>query len=126
MTRPDEPLTGGSLRAAISDELGHLLLHYSGRGPTQTHTVVHDDLIVCLLEHTLTKAERSLINAGHHASVLNARNLLHDTMRDDLTEVVQRHSGRKVIAFMSDHHLDPDISAALFVLQPQTAGDQPH
>ena len=40
-------------------------------------------------------------------------------MRDDLTEVVERLSQRKVIAFMSHNHIDPDLASELFVLAPR-------
>jgi len=31
---------------------------------------------------------------------------------------VERHSGRKVRAFLSDNHVDPDIAVESFVLEP--------
>jgi hypothetical protein len=34
---------------------------------------MHDDLIVCLLGDSLTRAEHTLIGGGHHASVLDTR-----------------------------------------------------
>lgn len=39
-------------------------------------------------------------------------------MRDELVEAVERLSGHKVIAFMSQNHIDPDLAAELFVLEP--------
>jgi hypothetical protein len=41
-------------------------------------------------------------------------------MRDELIEVVERELDRKVIAFMSDNHIDPDLAVEVFVLQPST------
>jgi len=42
-------------------------------------------------------------------------------MRADLIEIVERHLGRKVIAFMSQNHIDPDLAVEVFVLEPGAA-----
>jgi uncharacterized protein YbcI len=118
MTSPNEVLTEGTLGGAISDEIVGLLHRYTGRGPTEARTYVHDNLIVCLLGDSLTKAERSLVTGGHYASVLDTRHLFQRTMRADLTEVVERLSGRTVIAFMSQNHIDPNFGLEAFVLSP--------
>jgi uncharacterized protein YbcI len=38
-------------------------------------------------------------------------------MRTELIEVVERLTGRKVAAFMSDNHVDPDVAVETFVLE---------
>jgi hypothetical protein len=40
-------------------------------------------------------------------------------MRDDLTSMVEILTGRKVRAFMSDNHIDPDTGVEVFLLEPQ-------
>jgi uncharacterized protein YbcI len=118
MLSPDEVLTDGTLGGAISDEIVSLLHRYTGRGPTEARTYVHDNLIVCLLGDSLTKSEKSLITGGHYASVLDTRSLFQQTMRADFTEAVERLSGRKVIAFMSQSHIEPNYGLEAFVLAP--------
>jgi uncharacterized protein YbcI len=118
MLSPDEVLTDGTLGGAISDEIVSLLHRYTGRGPTEARTYVHDNLIVCLLGDSLTKSEQSLITGGHYASVLDTRSLFQQTMRADFTEAVERLSGRKVIAFMSQSHIEPNYGLEAFVLAP--------
>jgi hypothetical protein len=39
-------------------------------------------------------------------------------MRDDLVKVVEDALDRKVIAFMSTNHIDPDMAVEVFVLEP--------
>jgi hypothetical protein len=39
-------------------------------------------------------------------------------MREDLISAVERLTERKVIAFMSENHIDPDMAAEIFVLEP--------
>jgi hypothetical protein len=47
-------------------------------------------------------------------------------MRAELVSAVEQHSERKVIAFMSDNHVDPDMAVEIFVLEPQADGDESH
>jgi hypothetical protein len=42
-------------------------------------------------------------------------------MRDDLIAIVERQLDRKVIAFMSQNHIDPDLAVEVFVLEPDGA-----
>ena len=44
------------------------------------------------------------------------RQLYQDTMRIEFTEAVERLSGRKVIAFISGNHVEPDIAVEMFIL----------
>lgn len=74
--------------------------------------------MVCLLEDTRTRAESSLIDAGEVASVMATRKKFQDTMRQRLVADVEEITGRKVIAFMSDSHLEPDFASETFVLEP--------
>jgi hypothetical protein len=46
-------------------------------------------------------------------------------MKDKFTDVVQEVMGRKVIAFLSQVHFDPDISQETFVLEPDTTDGGP-
>ena len=39
-------------------------------------------------------------------------------MRDDLVAEVEGLTGRRVIAFLSDNHLEPDIAIEAFKLTP--------
>jgi uncharacterized protein YbcI len=39
-------------------------------------------------------------------------------MRDSCSRKVERLTGRKVIGFMSDNHIDPDIAVEVFILEP--------
>jgi uncharacterized protein YbcI len=113
----EERPTGGSLAAAISNAIVRIMAEYTGRGPTKARTSIRDDLIVVLMRETLTKAERSLLAAGQHDFVLETRKRHQNTMREDFVAAVQILTERKVIAFMSTNHLEPDMAAELFVLE---------
>ncbi|HYI81305.1 MAG TPA: Na-translocating system protein MpsC family protein [Thermoleophilaceae bacterium] len=114
-----EHATTGPLAAAISNGVVHLVLEYTGRGPTRARTHITDELISVVLEDTLTKGERSLVEDGKTALVLDARKAYQQTMRRDLIAMVEEATGRKVRAFLSDNHMEPDVAIESFLLEPQ-------
>jgi uncharacterized protein YbcI len=116
MTSPSEILKGGALNAAISNAVVQLLGEYVGRGPTKARTIHGGKFVLCVLEDTMTKGERSLVAGGYEEFVLRARHALQHTMRKDLTAAVEALTHRKVAAFLSDNHIEPDLAAEVFVL----------
>jgi len=110
----------GPIASAISTAAVRLLHEYTGRGPTQARTTVSRDLVVILLADSMTKAEKTLVTKGEAEFVLSMRHRFQEAMRDDLIAIVETNLERKVIAFMSDNHIDPDMAAEVFILEPQT------
>jgi uncharacterized protein YbcI len=110
----------GAVSAAISTAAVQLLAEYIGRGPTKAHTVINQDSTMILFRDTLTRGERRLVSRGMADHVLETRKRYQTLMREDLIAIVEGHTGRKVIAFMSDNHIEPDIAAEVFVLEPQS------
>jgi len=53
--------------------------------------------------------------------VLHTRDEVQEIMRDALCAEVERVMGRKMIAFMSDNNVEPDMGVEVFVLEPETA-----
>jgi uncharacterized protein YbcI len=104
--------------AEISDGAVRLLQEYTGRGPTRSRTMVNEDSVMVLLGDTLTKGERKLVQSGNAERVLQLRHDFQMAMREDLIELVEGATGRKVVAFMSQNHIDPDLAAEVFVLEP--------
>lgn len=120
---PAEHSQTGSRAAALANHVVRLMSEYTGRGPTKARAYLQDDLVVVLLAETLTKGERSLAGNGEAARVLDTRQAIQSTMREDLVAGVEEITGRRVLAFMSDNHLEPDLAAEIFVLAPE--GDAP-
>src|SRR3954465_1990560 len=102
----------------ISTATVQLLHEYTGRGPTKAKTLINHDVVTVLLADTPTKGGRKLVDSGRSDRVLQLRHDYQLTMRDDLIEFVERQLERKVIAFMSQNHIDPDLAVEVFVLQP--------
>jgi uncharacterized protein YbcI len=114
-----EPLAGGRLSAAISNAAVRIHRDYLGRGPDKARTTIADDVVVVLMQDTLTKAERSLVAAGQRDAVLRTRQTFQRTMRPDLVGEIEQLSGRAVVAFMSANHIDPDLACEVLVLAPE-------
>ena len=116
----------GSTAAAISNGAVGLLHEYTGRGPTKARTTINHDSVMILFGDSLTKAERTLAENGDGEVVLQMRHRFQEAMRADLIAIVETETGRKVVAFMSANHIDPDMAAEIFVLEPvpETAVDE--
>jgi uncharacterized protein YbcI len=102
------------------------LSEFTGRGPTKAKTSMNRDLITVVMQDTMTKAEKSLASNGDVKFVLDMRHRFQLAMKDELVGAVERLSERKVIAFMSDNHIDPDMAAEIFVLEPLPTTDGNH
>jgi uncharacterized protein YbcI len=108
--------TPGSLSAAISRMIVRLFAEYTGRGPTKARTTIRDNVVVCIAEDNMTKAERRLVQEGEGELVVTVRRKFQSTMRDDLVGGIELLTGRKVVSFLSDHDGDADMAVELFVL----------
>jgi uncharacterized protein YbcI len=107
----------GAISAQISTGAVQLLSEYTGRGPTKAHTILNKDSVTIILRNLLTKGERSLVAADKGDEVLRSRYAYQQVMRVDLSELVERAVDRKVIAFLSANHLDPDVAVEFFLLE---------
>ena len=56
------------------------------------------------------------MSAGKGEEVLKSRSAYQEVMSGDLTELVERKLDRKVIAFLSANHLNPDVAVEFFLL----------
>jgi uncharacterized protein YbcI len=112
----------GALTAAISNSMVGLLRDSTGRGPTRARTTIDENMIVCVMGATLTKGEQSLVADGKHEVVLHSRRAFQETMQGDAITAVQELTGRRVVAFMSNNHIDPDLAVEVFILE-SVAGD---
>jgi uncharacterized protein YbcI len=101
----------------ISTAAVQTLHEYTGRGPTKAKTTIDGDLVTVLLADTLTKGERTLVDKGRGERVLKLRHDYQSAMREDLIGIVERQLDRKVIAFMSQNHIEPDLAVEIFVLE---------
>lgn len=110
---------GASPASEISAAAVQLVREYTGRGPTRSRTTINQDSVMILLGDTLTRGERKLVESGQADRVLQLRHDYQGAMSDDLVKAVEETLHRKVIAFMSQNHIDPDLAVEVFVLEPK-------
>jgi uncharacterized protein YbcI len=116
---------GGQLGAAISNAVVRLMAEYTGRGPTKARTSIRDNVVLVVLQDTLTKGERALVRKGREEKVIDLRGEFQAAMRDEVETAIEELTGRRVTAFMSANHIDPDLAAELFVLEGGPPFDKP-
>jgi uncharacterized protein YbcI len=90
-----------------------------GRGPTKARTVwAGPDIVLVTLEHTLTPAERKLVELGEDGRLRDLRLLFQYAEIEAFCEPVERFTGRKVRAFVSGIDARADLASEMFVLHP--------
>lgn len=103
--------------ADISREIVGLLKKLVGRGPTKSRTYIHDDCVIVLLREGHTTGEETMFAAGGGRGVAQGRVDMAETIREPLIEVIERHTGHKVVGFMSSSQQHPDLLCFVFVLE---------
>lgn len=111
----------GRQASAIGTAITRLHREHYGRGATTTRTVFNRNYVVAFLDDIYTPVERTLIEAGSAETVKETRQVFQMAMRQAFSEAVEEITGRKVIAFMSQVHFEPDMAAEIFVLEPTSA-----
>jgi uncharacterized protein YbcI len=112
------PLSGGELNAAITRELIRIHTAAIGRGPRKSYSFHSGDTLITVMLGVLTRAEQTLVSYKEGEAVLAMRRLSQRAMAEEMKAVVARLTGRDVLAFMSDNHIDPDMAVQVFILAP--------
>ena len=114
----ESSMQDGELAATISNTVVRALARTTGRGPTKAKTTLGDNGVFVVLQDTLTRGEQTLTDAGEGVAVLDLRRRWQRVMQADVSREIEELTGRKVIGFMSDNHIDPDLAVEVFVLEP--------
>ena len=74
----------------------------------------------------LTTVEKTLFEQGRGDAVREMRAAFQDAVSDRFTGVVEELTGRKVVAFMSQAHVGPDLAIEVFFLDGAVAANGSH
>src|SRR3954452_2609289 len=121
MTLADSSTLSGPIASEISYTVVRLVREHWGKGPTQAKTLLHDDVVVTVLKGGFTHAEKTLYKAGRADVVEDGRRAMQSVFEREMRVAVERLTGRRVIAFLSANHHDPDASVEVFLLEPDPA-----
>ena len=99
-----------------------MLREHYGRGPMKAKTYVLDDLIVCVLRNGHTPMEETMMEGGEPERVLEMRRDFQRLIGERYKRAIERLTGRQVVAFLSQTHVDPDITMEIFFVDEPLAG----
>jgi uncharacterized protein YbcI len=124
--RPTEtkpPLAGGQLLAAISTSIVGILRDHYGRGPMKAKTYALDDIIVVVVRGSgFTPLEQTIMDSGEPDRVIAMREDFQRVMAKLYRETIEELTGRKVLALLSQAHVEPDITMEIFFVDGPLEG----
>lgn len=125
MPAPAPPLHGDELLAAVTEAMVALHERYHHRAPVSAKTqLLADDLIAVVMGGVYTEVEKTMIELQQGRVVQETRSAFQEAMQHRFIDAVERLSGRNVLAFISNHHVGPDLEIELFVLRSRSGGSQ--
>jgi uncharacterized protein YbcI len=114
---PDTGTQAGEQLAAVTNGIVKLFRDYYGRGPTKAKSYILDDrIVVCVLEETMTRVEKTLADNDHGDKVREVRLTFQEAMAHEFKQTVREAMNREVIGYHSQLTLEPDIGFEFFVL----------
>ena len=117
------PLAGGHLLAAISTSIVGILREHYGRGPMKAKTYALDDIIVVVMRGSgFTALEQTIMDSGEPDRVIAMREDFQRVMATRYKQTIEELTGRNVVAFLSQAHVDPDITIEIFFIDGPLAG----
>ena len=114
---PDAGTQAGEQLAAVTNGIVKLFRDYYGRGPTKAKSYVLDDrILVVVLEETMTRVEKTLVDNGYGHKVRDVRLTFQEAMAHEFKQTVRDAMGREVAGYHSQLTLEPDMGFEFFVL----------
>jgi uncharacterized protein YbcI len=124
MAAENRARSGEELLAAVTEAMVGFHQQYYNREPVTAKTMLlGDDLLACVLSGVYTDVEKTMIEIQRGTIVQETRNEFQNAMQVRFIGAVERIAGRRVLAFISNHHVGPDIEIELFFLLPVAGVD---
>ena len=116
-------LEGGKLLAQISTSFVSILRERYGRGPMKAKTYALDDIIVVVMRGSgFTALEQTIMDSGQPDRVVQMREDFQQVMAERYVTTIKELTGRNVVAFLSQAHVDPDITIEIFFVDGPLPG----
>jgi uncharacterized protein YbcI len=118
-----QAITDRSPMLEISNAIVRLYKEAFGRGPTKARAqFAGHDVLVVVLENSLTVAERNLVAMGEHQRLREARLFFQYALEDQFRAIVEQALGRRTVAFISGIDTSRDVAMEVFTLEPDADG----
>jgi uncharacterized protein YbcI len=119
----EPPLSGGRLLSAISNSIVAIIREHYGRGPKKAKTYVLDDLVVVVMRGSgFTALEQTIMDDDGADRVVAMRHDFQRLMAGRYTDAIAGLTGREVVAFLSQAHVEPDVTIEIFLMDGPLAG----
>jgi uncharacterized protein YbcI len=106
---PDSP------QREISRGMVSIYKDYFGRGPSWAQTTLADTHVTTILSDALTVVEQRLADEGNHETVRSLRRKVQESMARDMSDLIERTTGRTVKCLLSDHDVPTDTAVEVVV-----------
>ena len=117
------PLAGGRLLAEISTSIVGILREHYGRGPMKAKTYALDDVVVVVMRGSgFTALEQTIMDSGQPGRVVAMREEFQAVMAERYSKTIEELTGRRVVAFLSQAHVEPDITVEMFFVDGPLPG----
>ena len=114
-----EPQSVAEVEALISDEIASIHRESYGETVDSIRTHIHDDSVVCVIDIALLPHERTLLDNGRgEDSIRKPRREFQAAIGPTFSATIEHMTGRRVIGFLSETHIDPSFSVEFFKLAP--------
>jgi uncharacterized protein YbcI len=121
--RAEQRLEGGKLLAEISTSIVAILREHYGRGPMKAKTYALDDIIVVVMRGSgFTPLEQTIMDSGQPERVVWMRHDFQHMVTQRFTDTIEELTGRKVLAFLSQAHVEPDVTVEMFFIDQPLDG----
>lgn len=111
---------GSSQLAEVSRTMVRVYKDHFGRGPVKAYSAwAGPNILICVLEDTLTRAEIGLRDMGEHQRVRDVRMFFQYATTKEFVESVEELTGRTVRSFVSGIDSHEDLSMETFVFYPK-------
>jgi uncharacterized protein YbcI len=77
---------------------------------------------VCVLSNGFTAVERTMMEGGEPDRVLEMRRGFQQVMKQRYSDLIEKLTGRRVLAFLSQAHVEPDLTIEVFLMDGPLPG----
>ena len=109
--------------AAISNRIVQIQREHYGRGPMKAKTYALDDLVVVVMRGSgFTPLEKTILDSGDPERIVAMRHEFQNMMSKRFTDTIEELTGRNVLAFLSQAHVEPDLTLEIFFVDGPLEG----
>jgi uncharacterized protein YbcI len=113
--------SGRSPLGKVSNAMVRIYKEHFGRGPTRVRSAyAGPDVVVCILEDTLTTPELTLQEIGELRQLRELRMVFQYAFGDQFKGAVEEILERRVTSFVSGMDAQTGVASEVFVLEPKS------